>query len=63
LPALLLWPSVIGAPMALYAAIRYWRAPAGILPRTRIRYYLGITLAGVQVIGWIWFFAYLMARR
>jgi hypothetical protein len=63
LPALILWPTLIGAPMALYVAIRYWRAPVGILPRTRIRYYLAVALAGVQVIGWIWLFAYLMARR
>ena len=63
LPTLLLWPSLLGAPMAIYVAIRYWRAPAGILPRTRIRYYLAIGLAGAQVIAWIWFIAFLMARN
>ncbi len=63
LPALLLWPSLLGAPMALYVAIRYWRTPPGIVPRTRLRYYLAIGLAGVQVIAWIWLFAFLMTRK
>ena len=62
-PALLFWPSLLCAPMAIYVAVRYWRAPAGILPRTRIRYYLAIGLAASQLVAWIWIAALLMARR
>src|SRR5207247_5657365 len=38
LPPLAIWPSLLCAPMAIYVAIRHWRAPATIVPRTRIRY-------------------------
>lgn len=62
LPALLLWPSLIGAPMAIYIALRHWRAPAGIVPRTRIRYPLALGLAGVQAIAWIGLLAFLATR-
>ena len=62
LPALLIWPSLVCAPMAIYVAIRYWRAPAGILPRTRVRNYLAIGLASAQLVAWIWLLAFLMAR-
>jgi hypothetical protein len=58
-PALIIWPTIFTAPMALYVAIRYWRAPAGVIPRTRIRYWLAILFASSQIGAWIWFFAYL----
>ena len=39
------WPSLIGAPAAIYVAIRYWKAPGSILPRTKIRFVVAILLA------------------
>jgi len=39
------WPSLIGAPVAIYVAIRYWKAPGSILPRTKIRFVMAILLA------------------
>ena len=42
---LFLWPSIVGAPLALYMAVRYWKAPGSIVPRTRIRFLVAILLA------------------
>jgi len=49
LPAMLVWPAVIGAPAALYTVIRRWNAPSSILPRTRIRFYLAALFALAQL--------------
>lgn len=51
-PMLLVWTSIIGAPIALYLAIRYWNAPTSIVPRTRWRAVLAIVLALLQIGGW-----------
>ena len=48
--------------MAIYLAIRHWRAPASIVPRTRIRYYLALVFAGTEIVGAIWLTTYLIAR-
>ena len=45
LPTLLVWPALVGGPAALFIAIRRWRAPGSIVPRTRVRYYLAILFA------------------
>ncbi len=52
LPALFIFPTLLTAPAALFVAIRYWNAPSSVVPRTRFRYYLAVTLAGGQLIGW-----------
>ena len=44
-PFLLFWPSLIGAPLALYIVVRYWKAPTSILPRTKIRFVLAVVFA------------------
>jgi hypothetical protein len=49
LPTLLTWPVIIGAPAALYVAIRRWRAPGSIVPRTRVRYYLALLFVLVDL--------------
>ena len=46
---LLFWPSLVGAPLAIYVSIRYWKAPTSILPRTKIRFVLAIVLAVAQL--------------
>ena len=45
LPALLIWPAIVGAPAALYVIVRRWRAPGSVVPRTRIRFYLAALFA------------------
>lgn len=50
---LLMWPvTFITAPAAIFLAIYSWGKPSSIVPRTRIRAYLAILIAAVQVTGW-----------
>ncbi len=50
---LLFWPlTCLSAPAALYVAVRHWKTPLSILPRTKIRYLLAIVLATVTLVGW-----------
>lgn len=51
LPALLVWPMVVGAPAALWVVFRRWRSPGSIVPRTRIRYYLAALIALAEIAG------------
>ncbi|HTR42988.1 MAG TPA: hypothetical protein VMH87_15345 [Pseudomonadales bacterium] len=45
--------TVITAPMALFVAIRYWKAPLSIVRRTRIRFIVAILIALLTIAGWI----------
>jgi len=50
---LLMWPlTLMTAPAAIIVAIYSWRKPSSILPRTRIRAYLAILIAALQMAGW-----------
>jgi hypothetical protein len=51
-PALMFWPSIITAPMAIFLAIRHWRSPSSLIPRTKIRLVLAILFAFVQLAFW-----------
>src|SRR5204863_7371489 len=61
LPMVIFWPgilfTIITAPTAIFVAIRYWNAPPGIVRRTHARHIVAIVLAGLQILGWIWFIA------
>lgn len=63
LPACLLWPTIITAPVTLYLVIRYWRAPSSILPRSKIRFVIAGMLAILQMVAWIWLVYFLVHRR
>jgi hypothetical protein len=68
LPIALLWPlTFISAPVALYVAVRYWRAPQSIVRRTKIRFIAAILLALTQLVFWavmvVYLAAILTARR
>jgi len=52
-PMLFLFPTIVAAPAALYVALRYWKRPPTILPRSRWRYIVAIGLAVAQIAGWI----------
>ncbi len=53
---LLIWPfTIITAPAAIFVAIRYWKAPTSIIPRSKLYFILAILFAGLQVAGWIYF--------
>jgi hypothetical protein len=61
---LFFWPSVVGAPLALYVSIRYWKAPGSILPRTKFRFLLAgvLALGELGLMGFI-IYAFLHLRR
>lgn len=56
-PALLLWPTLVTAPLTMFFAAWHWRSPTSIVPRTRVRLVLAIGIAVLQIGGWI---AYMM---
>ena len=62
-PALLIWPTLISAPVAIYLCIRHWTDPAGLLPRSRWRFVAAFLIAIVQVGGWGALFLFLLAYR
>ena len=60
LPAFLVWPTIFTAPMSLYVSARHWRTPSSLLPRTRIRFYVAVLFAVLQIVAWIWLAAYVI---
>jgi hypothetical protein len=55
-PIILVWPTIIGAPIALYIAIRYWNAPSSVVPRTKWRAVLAIIIALTEIAVWVGIF-------
>ncbi len=52
-PMVLMWPvTVLSAPLAIFLAIRYWKTPLSIIPRTRVRFVLAIIVGSLQMGGW-----------
>lgn len=51
-PWIFVWTSIIGAPIALYIALRYWKAPSSVVPRTRWRAVLAIVISVITIFGW-----------
>lgn len=51
-PILTVWLTIISAPIALYLTIRYWKAPLGIIPHTRVRFMAAFLISGAQILGW-----------
>ena len=52
LPMLIIYFTIITAPIALFIALRYWNAPRSIVRRTKIRLILAISIATLQILGW-----------
>jgi hypothetical protein len=63
LPLLFFYATLITAPMTLYIAIRYWKAPGSILRRTRIRFIIAVVFALLQISGWAILFIFLATRH
>jgi hypothetical protein len=57
---LLIWPTLITAPIVLFMVIRYWRAPGSIIPRSKVQFILAFAISGLQITGWILFFGSLL---
>jgi len=58
---ILIWPTIITAPVVLFMVIRYWRAPGSIIPRSKIRFILAFGIACLQIVGWILFLGELLS--
>lgn len=52
LPLLIFWLTIITAPLALYVAIRYYKAPSSIIPRTRFRFIVAGFFSVCQIVAW-----------
>lgn len=47
-----MWPvAIVSAPAAIYFAIASWRRPGSLVPRTRLRSYVAIAIATLQLLG------------
>jgi hypothetical protein len=51
-PLLMIWPTLLTAPMAIWVAVRYWRTPSSLVPRGKLRLILAISFALIQVGVW-----------
>lgn len=52
-PLLIFYFTIVTAPMALFIAIRYWKSPPSIVRRTKARFIAAITLALLEIGGWM----------
>ena len=57
---LIYWFTIFTAPLVIFLAVRHWKSPSSIIPRTKIRFILAFIIAGVQIAGWILFFSKLV---
>ena len=62
-PILIFYFTLITAPMALFIAIRYWKAPRSLVRRNSIRFVLAIIVALCEIGGWVTFFILLASHR
>jgi hypothetical protein len=63
LPLLLgIWPSIVGAPVALFIVLRYWNSPGDYVQPGKARFIVAGVLAALQVLGWIAFFLFLALK-
>ena len=51
-PMLIFYLTIFTAPAAIFVALRHWKSPRSLVPRTRFRFVLALLFAGAQVVGW-----------
>ncbi|HEX4999555.1 MAG TPA: hypothetical protein VFY29_15110 [Terriglobia bacterium] len=51
--ALFFFATFVTAPIALFIAIRYWKAPLSLARRSRIRFVFAIAFASAELVAWI----------
>jgi hypothetical protein len=51
-PLLIFYITIFTAPAALFIAIKHWKSPSSIIPRTKIRFVAAILLSVLQIAGW-----------
>lgn len=65
-PILIFYFTIITAPMTLFVAIRYWKAPMSILRskwRSKFRFVIAMVLALLQIVGWAAIFMTIFSRH
>ena len=62
-PVLVFYLTLITAPMALFVAIRYWKSPRSLVRRSNVRFILAITIALLQIGGWVTFFILIATEK
>jgi hypothetical protein len=62
IPVIFIWPTIITAPMSIFIALRHWKTPLSIVPRTKIRFIIAMFLSGLQITGWVFLFFKLLAK-
>ncbi len=62
LPMLIFYITLFTAPMTLFLGFRHLRTPTSLVRHTRFRLYLGLSIAGLQVVGWLSGLGYLIMR-
>jgi len=63
LPAMTVSFSIVGGPVAVYLALRYWKRPGSMVRRYQWRKWLALGLGLAETGGWIWLFSYMALRR
>jgi hypothetical protein len=58
----LIYFSFLTAPAALFVAIRFWRSPSSLTPRTKIRLWLAVVFAALEIVGWASLFVFLFSQ-
>ena len=51
-PILMFPVTILTAPAAVVMSLIWWKKPASIMPRTRVRYVLAMIIGSLQIIGW-----------
>jgi len=50
LPAILIYTSVVSAPLAIFISLRYWKRPSSLVPRNKWRLVLALVLSLLQLL-------------
>lgn len=61
-PILIFYFTLITAPMTLFVAIRYWKAPRGLTQTSNVRFVVAILVALLELGGWSLLFIALVTR-
>jgi len=62
-PLLMWFVTIVTAPAVLFIVIRYWNAPRGVIPRTKVRFVIAAVLALMQLAGWAVFFLAMAVKK
>ncbi len=63
LPVLTISFTIIGGPVAVYLAVRYWKKPTSIVRRYQWRKWLALALGLAETGGWVWALTYFALQR